>query len=172
MELPEDRHCYADGEQTLEYLSATDGYRHEMNNCLIDQAVHEVIWNCRCYPLFGGSGIFHRVFKPFISYCSGQKLFCENQILKELTLGGTTNINQNKSNQQEESLNPLLIGNFSRPPLIKCLPRCLVQDMITDKSYTDYPHQNLFIYTKVVYFNKLKGVCDISPLEGPGHQFQ
>ena len=27
LELPEDRHCYADGEQTLQYLSARDGYR-------------------------------------------------------------------------------------------------------------------------------------------------
>jgi hypothetical protein len=150
LKLPEDRQCYADGEQTLEYLSERDGYRYEINNCLIDQAVHEVIWNCRCYPLFGGSGIFHRVFKSFISYCSGQKLFCENQIMKLLTLGGTS-INQKKSDLQESSENPLLIGNFSRPPLIKCLPRCLVQDMITDRSHTDYPQQHLFIYTKVVY---------------------
>ena len=33
---PEKRDCYIDGEANLTYLHYNDGYRYEMNNCLID----------------------------------------------------------------------------------------------------------------------------------------
>ena len=44
---PEVRQCYAEGEQNLTYLTYEDAYRYEMNNCLIDQGIRDIIWNCR-----------------------------------------------------------------------------------------------------------------------------
>ena len=55
---PDQRQCYADGEKNLTYLDLKHGYRYEMNNCLIDQAIYEIIWNCRCYPQFGSQVFF------------------------------------------------------------------------------------------------------------------
>ena len=50
---PEERGCYADGEANLTYLPYYLGFRYEMNNCLIDQGIRDIIWNCRCIPNFG-----------------------------------------------------------------------------------------------------------------------
>ena len=35
----DDRDCYAEGEANLTYLTYSDGYRYEMNNCLVDQGI-------------------------------------------------------------------------------------------------------------------------------------
>ena len=49
---PKKRGCYSDGEANLTHLHFADGYRYEMNNCLIDKGIGNVIWNCRCLPSF------------------------------------------------------------------------------------------------------------------------
>ena len=45
---PNERNCYANGEANLTYLPYNLGFRYEMNNCLIDQAIRDIEWNCRC----------------------------------------------------------------------------------------------------------------------------
>ena len=44
---PKQRGCYADHEVNLTYLSHQFGYHYEMNNCLIDEGIRDIIWNCR-----------------------------------------------------------------------------------------------------------------------------
>ena len=44
---PADRGCYAPGEVNLTHLPYTNGYRYQMDNCLIDQLIDEIIWDCR-----------------------------------------------------------------------------------------------------------------------------
>ena len=34
----------------LNYLTHEDGHRYGMDNCLIDEGIRDVIWNCRCRP--------------------------------------------------------------------------------------------------------------------------
>ena len=49
---PEQRGCYAEGEANMTYLIHSNGFRYEMNNCLIDEGIRDIIWNCRCLPRF------------------------------------------------------------------------------------------------------------------------
>ena len=47
---PEERDCYAEGEVNMTYLHYSDGFRYELNNCIINEGVRDIIWNCRCLP--------------------------------------------------------------------------------------------------------------------------
>ena len=47
---PKKRGCYSEGEANLTHLPYGEGYRYEMNNCLIDQGIGNIIWHCRCVP--------------------------------------------------------------------------------------------------------------------------
>ena len=47
---PEKRGCYSKGEVNLTHLVYNDGFRYEMNNCIIDEGIKDIIWNCRCLP--------------------------------------------------------------------------------------------------------------------------
>ena len=49
---PEQRGCYAEREANMTYLIHSNGFRYEMNNCLIDEGIRDIIWNCRCLPRF------------------------------------------------------------------------------------------------------------------------
>ena len=49
---PDERDCYADGEVNMNYLDYYRGFRYQINNCLIDEGIREIIWNCRCLPQF------------------------------------------------------------------------------------------------------------------------
>ena len=40
------------GEANLSYLPFSKGYGYEMNNCLIDQIIGEILWKCGCRPSF------------------------------------------------------------------------------------------------------------------------
>ena len=73
---PKERGCYADGEANLSYVPYRWGFRYDMSNCLFDQGIRDVIWNCRCIPLFGYD-ISH--YSAFIPSCSGEKLNCANK---------------------------------------------------------------------------------------------
>ena len=59
---PEERGCYADLEMNLTYLRYEDGFRYEMNNCLIDQVMRDIIWNCRCAPRLKSLIEFNKLF--------------------------------------------------------------------------------------------------------------
>ena len=47
-----ERGCYDEGEANMTYLDYHHGFRYEMNNCLIDEGIKDIIWNCRCLPHF------------------------------------------------------------------------------------------------------------------------
>ena len=47
---PEPRGCYADGEMNMTFLHYMDGFRYEINNCIVNEGIRDVIWNCRCLP--------------------------------------------------------------------------------------------------------------------------
>ena len=70
---PEERDCYGKGEVNLNYLAYEFGYRYEMNNCLIDKEIGEIIWNCRCLPPFFFDEIIYD-YLPIIKTCSGKNL--------------------------------------------------------------------------------------------------
>ena len=84
----EQRGCYAEGEVNLTYLVYADGYRYEMNNCLIDQGMGDVIWNCRCTPRFWSPCSYcNESYDEFLEYCTGEGLHCANTRIKSIGLG-------------------------------------------------------------------------------------
>lgn len=51
---PDERGCFKN-ERRLEVLPRERGYRYEMDNCLIDQGILAIYWNCRCIPILAES---------------------------------------------------------------------------------------------------------------------
>ena len=139
---PIDRKCYADGEANLTYLSYERGYRYEMNNCLVDQGIRDIIWNCRCVPSFYGS---NEEYLPFIPICSGHKLYCANTRMKSLGMGFPIT-EENDVIMPEAMDSPNKIGNISEPANITCRPACQVQDNKNQMSYAPYPQRRNFFY--------------------------
>ena len=139
---PEDRGCYTQGEQNLTYLTYELGYRYEMNNCLVDQGIRDIIWNCRCMPSFG----FVQEYLEFIPMCSGKKLHCANMRMKSL---GMPIIDfANDVDVPEAHQNPNMIGNISKPDWIICRPACEVQQNKNQMSFAPYPQRGNFFYQK------------------------
>ena len=83
---PEQRNCYQEGEVNLTYLPYVLGYHYDMNNCLFNKGVHDIIWNCRCYPIFiKPELVMERKGLPLsITSCTGEKLYCANQIIQSI----------------------------------------------------------------------------------------
>ena len=141
---PEQRNCYANGEQNLSYLTEKVGYRYEMNNCLIDQVIRDIIWNCKCLPHLADNAIEY--YLEFIPWCTGLNLYCANQKLKSISA-------ENKANKKMLESN-FKIGNLSKPAAIKCLPNCEIQDNNKEMSFAPYPEHKTFFYQKTF--------CDIA----------
>ena len=139
---PEDRGCYTQNEQNLTYLRYEFGYRYEMNNCLINEGIRDIIWNCRCMPSFG----YDEEYLEFIPMCSGEKLLCANTRMKSL---GMPKVSFANSVIVSEALeNPKMIGNIPKPDSIKCRPACEVQDNKNQMSFAPYPQRGNFFYQK------------------------
>ena len=139
---PKDRQCYDEGEQNLTYLTYKDAYRYEMNNCLIDQGIRDIIWNCRCLPNFG----FYEEFWEFIPICSGEKLFCANEKTKSMGMRKIPNEYNDLISEVDGNSN--MIGNTSKPNPIECMPSCKAQHNYIQMSSSLYPHRSKFFYQK------------------------
>ena len=144
---PEERGCYADGEVNLTYLTYEDGYRYEINNCLIDQGIRDIIWNCRCTPRIWPS--WHSIYfeyGKFLEHCSGKGLHCETTRFKSLGLGKIQK--QNNIVVPEALENETWIGNISKPNPINCIPACQEQENSIQMSHASYPQLANFFYQK------------------------
>ena len=127
---PDGRNCYSDGEANLTYLSHSNGYRYEMDNCIIDQAIRDIIWNCRCLPSFYPTSISWEKdkYSAILSYCTGEKLFCANKRIK--SMGMEKIKNEDKISIREALESPDQVGNISKPAKMQCLPRCTGQEFL------------------------------------------
>ena len=140
---PIERKCYADGEANLTYLRYDEGFRYEMNNCLIDQGIKDIIWNCRCMPSFGPEMADYLAYIPM---CSGEKLLCANTRMKSI---GMKKVQFDNNIIVSEALkNPDMIGNISKPDSIECMPGCTVQENRNQMSFAPYPQRRNFFYQK------------------------
>ena len=146
---PEDRNCYADGEANLTYLNYADGYRYEMNNCLIDEGMRDIIWNCRCTPRFWFECFNCDIdyYSEFIPHCTGEGLYCANTRMKSIGLRKMKKENDVVMPEALES--PDMIGNISKPKPIKCIPACKVQENNNQMSFAPYPQRENFFYQKL-----------------------
>ena len=59
---PEERGCFTKEEIKLNFLKRMLGYQYDLNNCIIDEGIRDIIWNCRCIPSFLVSDDAVRVF--------------------------------------------------------------------------------------------------------------
>ena len=144
---PEERGCFVEGEVNLTYLTYADGYRYESNNCVIDQGIRDIIWNCRCTPRIWPPwhAVYH-LYGEFIEYCSGEGLYCETTRLKSLGLGKI--LDEHNIIVQDALKNETWIGNISKPNPINCIPACQEQENFIQMSYAPYPQRGNFFYQK------------------------
>ena len=140
---PEDRNCYAEGEANLTHLGYAMGYRYEMNNCIIDEGIKDIIWNCRCMPRFF---FYDRDYSLFIPICTGEGLYCANTRMKSIGLGKMPKENGVVMPEALES--PDMIGNISKPDPVKCIPACKVQENNNQMSFVPYPQRSNFFHQK------------------------
>ena len=94
-----------------------------MNNCLIDEGIRDIIWNCRCIPDFVASYEVPDYFE-FIPFCTGKSLQCANT--RKTSLGMKKVPPENDVIMPEALKNPNKIGNISKPSSINCMPSCKV----------------------------------------------
>ena len=143
---PTERQCYAEGEANLTYLTNDFGYRYEMNNCLIDQGIRDIIWNCRCMPRFAYYISNYYDYLTHIPVCFGEKLHCANTRAK--SMGMKMVATENNVTVPEAVKTPNFIGNISKPDPIHCMPGCTVQENINQMSFAPYPQLGNFFYQK------------------------
>ena len=106
---PEERKCYVDEEVKLNFINRDFGYKYEMNNCLIDEAIRDIIWNCRCRPNF----VIHQEISEYVKllpFCTGKKLLCSNARSK--SIGMKEIEDENDIVVPEAVASPNMIGNF------------------------------------------------------------
>ena len=139
---PTKRQCYAEGETNLTYLTKKKGYRYEINNCLIDQGIRDIIWNCRCMPIFG----FVFDYLAHIPNCFGDKLLCANTRAK--SMGMKMVAPENNVTVPEAMKSPNIIGNISKPDPIHCMAACTFQENNNQMSFAPYPQLGNFFYQK------------------------
>ena len=140
---PNERNCYANGEANLTHLPYNLGFRYEMNNCLIDQRIRDIIWNCRCLPHFAD---YLPDYLQFIPMCFGEKLYCANSRMR--SMGMRKSNSENNITMLEAQENPDKIGNISKPDPIDCMPACKVQHNNNQMSFALFPQHKKFFYQK------------------------
>ena len=150
---PDQRGCYANGEANLTYLPYFLGFRYEMNNCLINQGIRDIVWNCRCIPSFGLGGVDPAGKTPVeegyheMPRCSDEKLHCANA--RKRSMGMESIVAENDIVIKEAVESPDKIGNISRPNAVKCMPACKVQDNNNQISIAAYPPEDIFFHQKL-----------------------
>ena len=153
---PDERGCFTKDEVRLNHLKRTTGYHYDLNNCIIDEGIRDIIWNCRCIPNFVRYEDTQEYFEVF-SYCTGKGLFCANNRTK---LMGMKKISKGNDIVSPEALeSPEIIGGISKPKSINCLPSCHFQDNYNQMSNAPYPQKQMFFYQKTF--------CDVA-----SHVFQ
>ena len=131
---PETRGCYSSTEANLTYLPYSMGYRYELKNCIANEKIRDIIFNCHCYPRYFPPCIGCYFPKSILS-CSGEKLACA--IARE---------NSKNITVPEALENPNRIENMTKPPELKCLGSCKIQTYPYTTSSVAYPQKENFFY--------------------------
>ena len=150
---PVERNCYANGEANLTYLPYKLGFRYEMNNCLIDQAIRDIEWNCRCIPIFGlgaldpaGKFVYDDDYYD-MPRCRGKNLYCANG--RKKSMGMESVAIENDIIVPEAQENPNRIRNMYKPNAIKCMPACKIQENNIQMSLAAYPQNDIYFHQKL-----------------------
>ena len=149
MLYPSDRGCYSTNEANLSYLSYSEGYRYVMNNCLIDQIIGDILWQCGCKPSFyeNYKGIENLTDKDKVNVtCAGKKLDCAIERMKSMdskkNLTEAFNIDMTEPSRIFEKQ-----GSVPKPTAsIECLPACEVQENFNQMSFALYPQEDNFFH--------------------------
>ena len=102
---PEERQCYYRFEKNLTYMPYERGYRYTMNNCLLHEAIVQIVWDCKCKPSFHTSDKFPTELK----YCTGKDLICLQSKLSSMAIG-----TKKQNLKSDESVKSHKIGDIER----------------------------------------------------------
>ena len=149
MLYPSERGCYSTNEVNLSYLPYSQGYRYVMNNCLIDQIIGDILWQCGCKPSFyeNSKGIENLTTEEQSNVtCSGKRLECA--IARMKSTNSKVNLTEAFNIDVTEALTLFeKQGSVPKPsPSIECLPACEVQENSNQLSFALYPHEDNFFH--------------------------
>ena len=146
-----ERNCYAREEARLTYLPTSSGFKYSLNNCIINEVIRHIIWCCRCIPAFTSLWIQEKYYDPengLLDVCNGETLQCANQRMQSIDgVGKITNCDLT-SKLLNGLENPHKIGNISKPPSVKCMQACNLQENANQISLALYPQQYNFFYQR------------------------
>jgi hypothetical protein len=137
---PDERYCYAKGEANLTYLPYSSVFHYSLNNCIVDELIAFILWECRCIPGFASLWIVHTYKSSDVDDCIGEKLYCANAKINSLDAKDITLLRTGQ--------NPEKIGNISKPADIKCRASCRDQENNNQMSTLLYPQKRNFFYRK------------------------
>ena len=117
---------------------------------MFDEAIRDIIWNCRCIPKFYDVVEKTREMES-LHFCTGKNLYCANNRIKHIADKNIEELFENRTEEitvEEARQNPNYIGNISRPAGIKCLPSCYEQKNNNQMSSAPYPTRSIFVHQK------------------------
>ncbi len=127
---PEDRNCYKQGENELLALPAERGFRYTMDNCLVNEGLFKIFYNCRCFNRLAVTSPWYFCDEEGYGPCQGEGISCANKISENMG-------SEQQVSTDEENYEP--ICNITRPILKKCLPSCKFQDNPFTFTAIQYP---------------------------------
>lgn len=144
---PKERQCYQDHEVDLKHVSKERGYQYDMNNCLFNFALEQILKTCKCRPIFqpnGGRG----ANTTKVPYCTGKSIVCMYDLIADI--GGNQSSTVIGSDMEE--------SGDSRV----CFSRCDYQEHFLQISSTRFPQRNTFYFHRSfcsVADRLLRGPC-------------
>ena len=132
---PINRNCYVEGENELILLPWIHGFRYQMDNCLANQGMVKIYWECGCFNALTQADDISVHLAP----CHGEGLACANKIKAKMGSFGEDAQDQGQVGNQAK------IGNFSRPDLKPCLPACHFQDNPYTITSVQFPPEENFL---------------------------
>jgi len=137
-----DRDCYTDNEFSLKALSAAEGYRYSMYNCLYSSLIEKVLTNCSCIPHYYSNYDFEG--SANLKTCRGHQLICSNFWLNQM---GGAELNS------AEDLNS---------KTKRCLHPCSFQSEMLTVTSGSYPNKFIFPQRKdfCITLQKLARICN------------
>ena len=147
---PQERRCYDDNEVELTFLQKQDGYSYSMENCMYNDLLIDILWECECYPIFFVKEFFQNITEK-IDSCYGAGLKCAKEKIENIG-EYMDEIYQKSSETYSEDEPKLGLLNLTKPALTKCLPSCQIQQNDLQFSSIPFPsrksffHQDYFCY--------------------------
>ena len=137
----------------LHFLVPKHDYRYQIDNCLFDEVIREILWYCKCIPEPFSTEVY--LFNGYknLPNCQGSQLLCANEKIE--IMGQNSRDDYHFENDINFSLENSILANLTKPPRINCLPACTSQKNMNEMSEGQYPTSKNILVLK-------RSFCDVA----------